>query len=165
MSFASEHEPAGRRTSLRLEDYLDAEGGISLPAGGNLNSFLDRNTAELGDFTCYRYLDYTHNADGESIELTWAQLGTRLRAIGARLQQVTSPGDRVAILAPQGLDYVVGFFAAIKAGNIAVPLFTPELPGFAERLDAVLGDARPSVVLTTVGTAESVGVFLRGLPR
>jgi fatty-acyl-CoA synthase len=91
-----------------------------LPAGGNLNSFLDRNTAELGDFTCYRYLDYTRNPDGESIELTGAELGTRLRAIGARLQQVTSPGDRVAILAPQGLDYVVDFFAAVKAGNIAV---------------------------------------------
>jgi fatty-acyl-CoA synthase len=165
MSFASEHEPAGLRTSLRLEDYLDAEGGISLPAGGNLNSFLDRNTAELGDFTCYRYLDYTHNADGESIELTWAQLGTRLRAIGARLQQVTSPGDRVAILAPQGLDYVVGFFAAIKAGNIAVPLFTPELPGFAERLDAVLGDAQPAVVLTTAAASEAVQTFLRKLPR
>ncbi|MGB9305944.1 MAG: fatty acyl-AMP ligase [Mycobacterium sp.] len=165
MSCASEHEPAGLRTSLRVEDYLDAEGGISLPAGENLNSFLDRNTAELGDFPCYRYLDYTHHADGQSVELTWAQLGTRLRAIGARLQQVTAPGDRVAILAPQGLDYVVGFFAAIKAGNIAVPLFTPELPGFAERLAAVLGDAQPAVVLTTAAASEAVQTFLRKLPR
>ena len=31
---------------------------------------------------------------------------------GARLQQVTEPGDRVAILCPQGLDYVVAFFGA-----------------------------------------------------
>ena len=144
---------------------MDAEGGISLPAGGNLNSFLDRNTAELADFACYRYLDYTHHADGQSVELTWAQLGTRLRAIGARLQQVTAPGDRVAILAPQGLDYVVGFFAAIKAGNIAVPLFTPELPGFAERLDAVLAEAQPAVVLTTAAAGEAVQTFLRKLPR
>ena len=165
MSFSAEHEPAGLRTSLRVEDYLDAEGGISLPAGGNLNSFLDRNTAELADFACYRYLDYTHHADGQSVELTWAQLGTRLRAIGARLQQVTAPGDRVAILAPQGLDYVVGFFAAIKAGNIAVPLFTPELPGFAERLDAVLAEAQPAVVLTTAAAGEAVQTFLRKLPR
>jgi acyl-CoA synthetase (AMP-forming)/AMP-acid ligase II len=88
-----------------------------------------------------------------------------LRAVGARLQQVTSPGDRVAILAPQGIDYVVGFFAAVHAGAIAVPLFAPELPGHGERLDAVLADARPSVVLTTVGAAESVSAFLRKLPR
>src|ERR671935_48108 len=50
------------------------------------------------------------DSDGEMIELTWAELGSRLRAIGARLQQVTSRGDRVAILAPQGIDYIVGFF-------------------------------------------------------
>src|ERR1700694_2317319 len=83
------------------------------------------------------------------------QLGAKLRAVGARLQQVTHPGDRVAILAPQGVDYVVGFFAAIQAGTIAVPLFAPELPGHAERLEAVLSDARPSVVLTTTAAAQA----------
>jgi acyl-CoA synthetase (AMP-forming)/AMP-acid ligase II len=71
----------------------------------------------------------------------------------------------VAILAPQGIDYVVGFFAAIHAGAIAVPLFAPELPGHAERLEAVLSDADPSVVLTTSAAAESVGAFLRTMPR
>ena len=81
-----------------------------------------------------------------------------------RLQQVTRPGDRVAILAPQGVDYVVGFFAAIQAGDIAVPLFAPELPGHAERLEAVLSDALPTVVLTTTSAAEDAGL-LRKLPR
>jgi acyl-CoA synthetase (AMP-forming)/AMP-acid ligase II len=99
------------------------------------------------------------------IELTWAELGTRLRAIGARLQQVTSRGDRVAILAPQGIDYIVGFFAAIKAGDIAVPLFAPEFPGHAERLDAVLSDAQPAVVLTTAAAGAAVQDFIRSLPR
>jgi acyl-CoA synthetase (AMP-forming)/AMP-acid ligase II len=111
----------------------------------------------------YRYLD--HDRDGHAIELTWSQLGARLHAVGARLQQVTEPGSRVAILAPQGIDYVVGFFAAIQAGNVAVPLFAPELPGHAERLDAVLSDAQPSVILTSSAGAESVGAFLRRLPR
>ncbi len=134
-------------------------------AGDNLMSFLDRNTADFGGSTCYRYLDYTHSADGKSVELTFTQLGTRLRAIAARLQQVTAPGDRVAILAPQGLDYVVGFFAAIKAGNIAVPLFAPEFPGHAERLDAVLGDAQPAAVLTTAAASAAVQTFLRKRPR
>jgi acyl-CoA synthetase (AMP-forming)/AMP-acid ligase II len=35
----------------------------------------------------------------------------------------------VGILAPQGVDYVVGLFAAISAGTIALPLFAPKLPG------------------------------------
>ncbi|BBX48118.1 fatty acyl-AMP ligase [Mycobacterium cookii] len=148
-----------------LTDYLDADGSIVLPDGVSLVTFLDRHIDSVGDAVAYRYLDYSHDADGTVIELTWGQLGTRLRAIGARLQQVTTRGDRVAILAPQGIDYIVGFFAAIKAGDIAVPLFAPEFPGHAERLDAVLSDAKPSVVLTTAAAAAAVADFVRSLPR
>jgi fatty acyl-AMP ligase FadD32 len=149
----------------QLTDYLDADGSIVLPEGVNLVTFLDRHIDDIGDAVAYRFLDYAHDSDGEMIELTWAELGSRLRAIGARLQQVTSRGDRVAILAPQGIDYIVGFFAAIKAGDIAVPLFAPEFPGHAERLDAVLRDAQPSVVLTTAAAAAAVQEFVRSLPR
>lgn len=154
-----------RSNRPELTDYLDADGGIVLPDGANLVTFLDRHIADIGDAVAYRYLDYSQDADGTMIELTWAELGARLRAIGARLQQITAKGDRVAILAPQGIDYIVGFFAAIKAGDIAVPLFAPEFPGHAERLDAVLADARPSVVLTTAGAAAAVQEFVRSLPR
>jgi acyl-CoA synthetase (AMP-forming)/AMP-acid ligase II len=165
MRSASGNETRGRGNRLELTDYLDADGGIALPDGVNLVSFLDRHIADIGDAVAYRYLDYTRNDDGTAISLTWAELGTRLRAIGARLQQVTSRGDRVAILAPQGIDYIVGFFAAIKAGNIAVPLFAPELPGHAERLDTVLGDAQPAAVLTTAAAGAAVQEFVRSLPR
>ena len=148
-------------TRPRLDDYFDSTGNIALPDGVTLMSNVPEHIAACGDMPAYRYLDYTRDDDGLAVELTWSQLGARLRAVGARLQQVTSPGDRVAILAPQGLDYVVGFFAAIAAGNIAVPLFAPELPGHGERLDAVIADAGPSVVLTTTGAAEAV----RGVPE
>jgi acyl-CoA synthetase (AMP-forming)/AMP-acid ligase II len=148
-----------------LTDYLDADGSIVLPDGVSLVTFLDRHIADIGDAVAYRYLDYSQQADGKVIDLTWAELGTRLRAIGARLQQVTARGDRVAILAPQGIDYIVGFFAAIKAGDVAVPLFAPELPGHVERLAAVLGDAEPTVALTTVAAAGAVQEFVRSLPR
>ncbi|AMT69987.1 fatty acyl-AMP ligase [Mycobacteroides immunogenum] len=148
-----------------IENYLDAAGSIDLPPGTTLLSNFERNIAEFATTAAYRYLDFTRDDDGVAIELSWDALNTRMRAIGARLQQVTARGDRVAILAPQGLDYVIGFFAAIQAGNIAVPLFAPELPGHTERLDAVLADATPSVILTTDAAAESVNAFLRKLPR
>ncbi len=150
---------------LHVEDYLDAEGNIAIPDGTTLTSCLYRNVAALGDAVSYRYLDYGRAADGDPVELSWTRLGARLRAVGARLQQVSTAGDRVAILAPQGIDYVVGFFAAVAAGNIAVPLFAPELPGQVERLEAVLGDAEPSVVLTTTGAAAAVQSLVRTLPR
>jgi len=154
----------GRETKPRIDDYLDSTGNIALPDEVTLMSNLPGHIAAYGDTPAYRYLDYTRDDEGLAVELTWSQLGARLRAVGARLQQVTSPGERVAILAPQGVDYVVGFFAAIAAGNIAVPLFAPELPGHGERLDAVIDDAGPSVVLTTTVAAEPIRAFLKRLP-
>jgi fatty-acyl-CoA synthase len=149
---------------LRIEDCLDAHGGVAMPPGVTLSSLIDRNIAFVGDSVAYRYLDYAGSDAGRAVELTWAQLGVRMRAVAARLQRIATRGDRVAILAPQGLDYVVAFYAAIRAGTIAVPLFAPELPGHAERLDTALRDSRPTVVLTTVAATAAVETFLDTLP-
>jgi fatty-acyl-CoA synthase len=150
---------------VQIEECLDADGGIILPSDATLISLIDRNIANVGDAVAFRYLDYAGPFEGRAVELTWTQLGDRLRAVGARLQEVTAPGDRVAILAPQGLDYVTGFYAAIKCGTVAVPLFAPELPGHAERLDTALRDSSPTVVLTTAAVRDIVEDFLRELPQ
>ena len=81
--------------------------------------------------------------------------------MGARLQQVTEPGDRIAILCPQNLDYLVALFGALYAGRIAVPLFDPAEPGHVGRLHAVLDDCSPSTILTTTDAAEGVRKFIR----
>lgn len=159
-------QPRPSRTGLiQIEECLDAEGGITLPPGTTLISLIDRNIANVGDTVAYRYIDHTGAAGAHTIELTWSQLGHRLRAVGTHLQRVADRGARVAVLAPQGLDYVVGFFAAIKAGTIAVPLFAPELPGHAERLETALADAEPAVVLTTAAAVDTVAAFLGARPQ
>jgi fatty-acyl-CoA synthase len=147
---------ANREGLLQIEDCLDAAGNVDLPPGTTLISLIERNIANVGSSVAYRYLDYTRSPDGLAVELTWTQLGRRMRAIAADVQRVSSRGDRVAILAPQGLDYVAGFFGAIKAGTIAVPLFAPELQGHAERLATALRDSRPTVVLTTSAAVAAV---------
>lgn len=147
---------------LDIDDCVDARGEIVLPPGTTLVSLIDRNVANVGDTVAYRYLDFSRS-DGEPAELTWSQLDTRIRAIAASIQQTGGRGDRVAILAPQGLAYVAAFFATLKAGNIAVPLFAPELPGHAERLEVALADSAPAVLLTTRAATEAVQGFLRKL--
>ena len=97
-------------------------------------------------------------------DLNWAEFSARNRAVGARLQQVTEPGDRVAILCPQNLDYLVAFFGTLYAGRIAVPLFDPTEPGHVGRLHAVLDDCHPSAILTTTESAEGVRKFFRSRP-
>jgi fatty-acyl-CoA synthase len=164
MDYGSRQDSVAPKGLLLIEDCLDATGNIALPPGTTLISLIQRNVANVGDATAYRYLDHARS-EGHVLEVTWAQLGVRLQAIGARVQQFAGDGDRVAILAPQGIDYVAGFYAAIKAGTIAVPLFAPELPGHAERLETALLDSEPTAVLTTAAAKDSVESFLDGVPR
>jgi fatty-acyl-CoA synthase len=165
MDCGSQQEPVSGPGLLQIEDCLDAEGGVALPSGVTLISLINRNIANVGDAVAYRFLDYTRAVDGQAVEVTWTQVGIRMQAIGACVQQAAGRGERVAILAPQGIDYVAGFYAAIKAGTIAVPLFAPELPGHAERLETALRDSEPTVVLTTTAAKDAVENFLTNLPH
>lgn len=164
MASSVRRESSSRTGLLRIEDCLDPRGRVVLPPGVNLISLIDRNVANVGDGVAYRYLDHTRSDAGPAVEMTWRRLGVRIAAVAATVQRFTSPGDRVAILAPQGLDYVVGFFGAIKAGTIAVPLFAPELRGHAERLGTAMADAGPTLILTTGGARGAVDAFLPTLP-
>jgi acyl-CoA synthetase (AMP-forming)/AMP-acid ligase II len=155
---------AVRSAVADINDYVLGDGTIVIPDGVTLTSFFDQNRLAFGDSPSYRFIDYAKDPDGRVVDMSWNELWVQVRAIGARLQQITSPGDRVAIVAPQGVEYVAAFFAAVHAGNVSVPLFAPTLSGHAERLTAVLTDARPAVVLTTAAAAESVREFLRTRP-
>jgi fatty-acyl-CoA synthase len=165
MNSGSRPDTAGVHGLLQIEDCLDAKGGVALPPGTTLISLIERNVANVGEAVAFRYLDHSRVADGQALEVTWTEFGARLEAIGARVQQLADRGERVAVLAPQGIDYVAGFYAAIKAGTIAVPLFAPELPGHAERLDRALRDSEPTVVLTTATARDAVEKFLTCLPQ
>ncbi|WP_029926593.1 long-chain-fatty-acid--AMP ligase FadD32 [Nocardia otitidiscaviarum] len=147
-----------------FDDYLDEHGNIKITGDWTLIDVVDKHSETNQDDLAYRYIDYSRERDGECHELTWRQFGVRLRAVAARLQQVTRPGDRVAILAPQGLDYIVGMFAAVYAGNIAVPLFDPDEQGHSDRLHAVLGDCEPTAILTVGSAAAGVRELFRHLP-
>ena len=147
-----------------FEEFLDENGQLRFTEEATLVDYVERNVRDAADTLAYRYIDYSRERDGEPQDLTWAEFGKRLRAVAARLQQVTKPGDRVAILAPQSLEYVVGFFAALYASTIAVPLFSPDEPGHTDRLHAVLGDCQPTAILTATKSAEAVRDFFKHLP-
>src|SRR5690349_10289170 len=139
-------------------------GQIVFPDNGNLVRHVERWAKVRGDKLAYRFLDFSTERDGVARDISWADFGARNRAVGARLQQVTQPGDRIAILCPQNLDYLVAFFGVLYAGRIAVPLFDPSEPGHVGRLHAVLDDCAPSAVLTTSDSAEGVRKFFRSRP-
>jgi fatty acid CoA ligase FadD32 len=136
-------------------------GRIKFPENTNLVRHVEKWAKVRGDRLAYRFLDFSTERDGIARDISWADFSARNRAVGARLQQVTQPGDRIAILCPQNLDYLVALFGALYAGRIAVPLFDPAEPGHVGRLHAVLDDCTPSTILTTTEAAEGVRKFIR----
>lgn len=73
-----------------------------------------------------------------------AAVSERLRAAGL------APGDRVALVLPNGVAWPVAFFGAMLAGGLAVPL-SPELS--PERLAWAARHAGARLVLTSAATA------------
>jgi acyl-CoA synthetase (AMP-forming)/AMP-acid ligase II len=101
------------------------------------------------DDTAFTFMNYEQDWEGVAESLTWAQVYRRTLNLAQELDGCASIGDRAVIIAPQGLDYVVAFLGALQAGLIAVPLSTPMVGAHDERVNAVLRDAAPTVILTT----------------
>ncbi|WP_051796384.1 FadD3 family acyl-CoA ligase [Streptomyces sp. NRRL S-87] len=71
-----------------------------------------------------RYADREAVVDGR-VRVTYAELGERVeRAAAACLAAGTEPGDRVAVWAPNSLDWIVAALGAVSAGAVLVPLNT-----------------------------------------
>ena len=99
------------------------------------------------DRTAYVYL-----TDGEVEErrLSYRELEAHAMAIAGLLQERgVRQGDRVILLFPPSLDYVVAFYGCLFAGAIAVPAYPPRSNGPTARLDAIAKDAQASMALTT----------------
>ncbi|WP_186242882.1 AMP-binding protein [Mycobacterium simulans] len=106
------------------------------------------------------FIDYDQSWDGVEESLTWSQLYRRTLNLATQLRENASTGDRAVILAPQGLDYIVGFLASLQAGAIAVPLSVPYGGAHDERTTAVLADTSPALILTTSSVREFVDPYL-----
>lgn len=120
------------------------------PAYRTLPEYVRHWAETAPDRRAFTFVDHpAPDSRGVHRTLTWQRLDVRVRALAARLTQQAEPGARVALLCPQGTDYITGFLAALTAGMVAVPLYPPGLPGHGDRLVGVLADACPSVVMTT----------------
>jgi 8-amino-7-oxononanoate synthase len=94
---------------------------------------------------------FTFLVDGEHEELniTYAQLDRKARAVGAWLMDRGMVGKRVLLLYPSGLDFIAAFMGCLYGGAIAVPAYPPRKNRSIERIEAIAADADASVALTT----------------
>ena len=140
-----------------MKDYLShahqpSSSSTICPQGlPNLIHLLRRRVQEHGEKTVYTYLN-----DGESQEtrLTYGELERRALAIAAHLQSHLSPGERVLLLYPPGIEFPAAFFGCLCAGMVAVPTYPPHSNQFLANLGATVSDAGPTVALSTASTLE-----------
>ena len=94
---------------------------------------------------------FTFLVDGENEELniTYAELDRKARALGAWLLDRGMVGKRVLLLYPSGLDFIAAFMGCLYGGAIAVPAYPPRKNRSVERIEAIAADADAAVALTT----------------
>jgi acyl-CoA synthetase (AMP-forming)/AMP-acid ligase II len=119
----------------------------------SVNAVLELMSSSRPDTVAYTFRS-AGGTIGESI--TYRDLDRRARAYAAYVTSITTPADRVLLLYPAGIDYVVAFFGCLYAGVVAVPSYPPTgvRPIAAiERSIALARDAGARVALTTEAVA------------
>lgn len=124
--------------------------------GNSIPALLRERAQDWPDRPAFTYIDYDLDQAGYAETLTWSQILQRTEAVAVEVAAIASPGDRVALLAPQGLEYIVAFFGAMEAGCIVVPLPVPAFGSHDERVTAALKDCAPVAVLTTSAVAGEI---------
>ena len=110
------------------------------PRVPRLLTALDRTVRRRGNAPALFAVDAT---------LTWRELAQRAGGVARRLvEQGLEPGDRVAVLLPNGWRFAVALLGGLMAGATVSPL-NPKLAA-AERA-LILADLRPRIVLDAIG--------------
>ncbi|MBD2364924.1 fatty acyl-AMP ligase [Anabaena minutissima FACHB-250] len=101
---------------------------------------------------------YTFLVDGETeeISITYGELDQKAKSLATYLQYLDIHGERVLLLYPSGLEYIVAFFACLYAGAVAVPAYPPRFNKPTPRLDAIVADSQAKIALTTKSILTNV---------
>jgi acyl-CoA synthetase (AMP-forming)/AMP-acid ligase II len=92
---------------------------------------------------------YLTEGDTTEVNLTYAELDEQARVIGAMLRSIGAEGERILLLYPPGLSYIVAFFGCLYAGAIAIPGYPPRFHRSLDRLLSIAADAQATIALTT----------------
>lgn len=93
--------------------------------------------------------------------LTYAQLLDQSFIVSRLIVDSTNEGDRVLLVFPNNLEFIVGFFACQLAGVVPVPI----VPNWGKRLRqtafGIIRDCQPSMTLTNVTNVEQLSQTFR----
>ncbi|OEJ61349.1 hypothetical protein BGM19_28375 [Streptomyces agglomeratus] len=129
---------------------------------GTVVDMLRANAVRDPDAVAFTHLTFPAGGPehGLRVSLSRAELDTRCCALAAALAAHELARHRVLILAPPGLDFIVGLFGTLYAGAIAVtcpPPVSDESDPRTERAVRIASDAQVSAVVTTREVRDRLG--------
>jgi acyl-CoA synthetase (AMP-forming)/AMP-acid ligase II/acyl carrier protein len=131
----------------------------------SIDEILRHRAVVSPDTIAYRYIS---GKSQSPLEITYAQVERRSRAIGAWLQSRHAEVGPVGLLLPHGPDFVAALFGTLYTGKIAIPLNPPSAKGSVIRLAAILADIGRITILTTGDLISRIRrspeLSVRGLP-
>jgi len=110
----------------------------------NLVDLLRNRASTAPDFPIFTYL-----IDGEKAEavLTHKSFDQKARQVAAHLQSKGLEGERILLLFPQGLEYLIALFGCYNAKVIAVPAYPPRNNRNMQRLEAIIRNCDAKAIL------------------
>ena len=121
---------------------VDINGKPEIPSNW-ADLLLDR-AAHRPEAPVYTFLE---NGEEAAETINYGEFRDRVLALATKLRQHCAPRDRVLLLYPPCIEYMVGFFACLCADLIAVPLFPPRGTKHNLRLEAIARDCKPNAAL------------------
>ncbi|MCB9220139.1 MAG: AMP-binding protein [Ignavibacteriales bacterium] len=102
---------------------------------------------------------FTFLDNGEKSSFTYSELDLKIRRLAAYLQQKNLKGERALLLYPPGFDYIIGYFACLYSGIIAVPVYPPDpttMEKSLPRLEIIAKDSDAKIALSTNSVIKEI---------
>ncbi|MCL9684273.1 alpha/beta fold hydrolase [Legionella maioricensis] len=112
-----------------------------------LTELIELRAIDSSDKTAFTFIE----PQTDSIQtLTYKELRDKAIAVAAELQkQKITPGDRVLLVYPPGLDLIIAMFGCMFAGGICILTYPPATDKMVQKIQHIITDAKPDWALCT----------------
>jgi amino acid adenylation domain-containing protein len=119
---------------------------------------IDRWAEIRPEATAYTVLGAGGHAEAS---ITYGALLQGARGLAAAIEARVAPGERLLVMMPNGIGFMLGYLASLVAGTIAVPVPVPRPQRTDERLKLIIRDCAPAAAI--VESADMASAYAEAL--